>query len=250
VADTRDWGFCEELDDLLWHPEKSLQQGPLAYFTFFWWIHHVHQLLGGFSEVLQLLLPPLLLLAQRLDLPKAVGELFFSVGDYLLQPLDVICTAIQHIPHVSKQLFFICYDFPKLCGEGIFRIHDKLLSGSTRGKQGLTLVRLLLFLELLLEIAQIVLKKPCLSSLFLLQHVKLSLKIAVLRLLVGYAFFHGSKLLVTTHNCFQFLRLLLRVRDHVLYKGEDYDKQLDNVYKQKSDHVIPWQNRTTPCRPS
>jgi hypothetical protein len=25
-----------------------------------------------------------------------------------LQPLDVICTAIQHILHVSKQLFFIC----------------------------------------------------------------------------------------------------------------------------------------------
>jgi hypothetical protein len=38
---------------------------------------------------------------------KAVGELLFSIGDYLLQPLDVICTAIQHILHVSKQLFFI-----------------------------------------------------------------------------------------------------------------------------------------------
>jgi hypothetical protein len=50
-----------------------------------WWIHHVHQLFGSSSEVLQLLLPPLLL-AQRLDLPKAVGELFFSVGNYLLQP--------------------------------------------------------------------------------------------------------------------------------------------------------------------
>jgi hypothetical protein len=111
-------------------------------------------------------------------------------------------------------------------------------------------VRFLLFLELLLEIVQIVLEKPCLSSPFLLQHVKLSLKIAVLCLLVGYAFFHGSKLLVTTHNCFQFLGLLLRVRDHVLHKGEDYDKQLDNVYKQKSDHVLPWQNHTTPCRPS
>jgi hypothetical protein len=102
VADTRDWSFCEELDDLLWRPEKSLQQGPLAYFAFFWCIHHVHQLLGGSSEVLQLLLPPLLLLAQCLDLPKVVGELFFSVGDYLLQPLDVICTVIQHILHVSK----------------------------------------------------------------------------------------------------------------------------------------------------
>jgi hypothetical protein len=40
------------------------------------------------------------------------------------------------------------------------------------------------------------------------------------------------------------------VRDHVLHKGEDYDKQLDNVYKQKCGHVLPWQNRTTPCRPS
>jgi hypothetical protein len=32
----------------------------------------------------------------------------FGVGDHLLQPLDVICAAIQHILHVSKQLFFIC----------------------------------------------------------------------------------------------------------------------------------------------
>jgi hypothetical protein len=47
-------------------------------------------------------LPPLLLLAQHLDLLKAVGELFFSVGDYLLQPLYIICTAIQHVLHVSK----------------------------------------------------------------------------------------------------------------------------------------------------
>jgi hypothetical protein len=32
----------------------------------------------------------------------------FSIGDHILQPLDVICTVIQHILHVSKQLFFIC----------------------------------------------------------------------------------------------------------------------------------------------
>jgi hypothetical protein len=32
----------------------------------------------------------------------------FGVGEDLLQPLDVICTAIQHIFHVSKQHFFIC----------------------------------------------------------------------------------------------------------------------------------------------
>jgi hypothetical protein len=86
---------------------KSLQQGPLACFAFFWWIHHVHQLLGGPPEVLQLFLPPLVLLAQRLDLLKAADELLFGVGDDLLQPLDVICTAIQHILHVSKQLFLI-----------------------------------------------------------------------------------------------------------------------------------------------
>jgi hypothetical protein len=71
------------------------------------------------------------------------------------------------------------------------------------------LVRFLLFLELLLEIAQVVLEKPCLSSLFLLQHVKLSLKIAVLRLLFGYALLPSSKLLVTTHDCFQLLGFLL-----------------------------------------
>jgi hypothetical protein len=39
---------------------------------------------------------------------KAVGELLFSVGDHLLHPLDVICTAIQHILYISMQLFFIC----------------------------------------------------------------------------------------------------------------------------------------------
>jgi hypothetical protein len=53
-------------------------------------------------EVLQLLLPLLLLFAQRLDLLKATGELLFGVVDHLLQPLDVICAAIQHILHVSK----------------------------------------------------------------------------------------------------------------------------------------------------
>jgi hypothetical protein len=70
-------------------------------------------------------------------------------------------------------------------------------------------VRLLLFLELFLEIAQIVLEKPRLSSPLLLQHVKFSLKIAVLRLLFGYAFFLSSKFLMTTHDCFQLLGLLL-----------------------------------------
>jgi hypothetical protein len=64
--------------------------------------------LGGPLEVLQLFLPQLVLLAQRLDLLKAADELLFGVGDDLLQPLDVICMAIQHTLHVNKQLFLIC----------------------------------------------------------------------------------------------------------------------------------------------
>jgi hypothetical protein len=107
MADTRKRGLHEELDDSFWHSEKSLQQGLLACFTFFWWIHHIYERLGGPPENLQFLFPPPLLLAQRLDLLKAVSELLFSIGDHLLQPLDVICIAIQHILHVSKQLFFI-----------------------------------------------------------------------------------------------------------------------------------------------
>jgi hypothetical protein len=85
--------------------------------AFFQWIHHVHQplggsskvhqLLGGSPKVFQLLLTPLILLAQRLDLLKAVDELSLGVADPLLQPLDVICTGIQQVLHVSKQLFFI-----------------------------------------------------------------------------------------------------------------------------------------------
>jgi hypothetical protein len=108
VADTHDRGFSEEIDDLLRCSEKSLQQGRLACFTVFLWVHHVHKLLGGSPEVLQLLLPLLLLFAQRLDLLKTAGELLFGVGDHLLQPLDVNCVVIQHILHVGKQLFFIC----------------------------------------------------------------------------------------------------------------------------------------------
>jgi hypothetical protein len=108
VADTHGRGFGAELDDLLWCSVKLLQQGLLACFTIFLWVHNVHKLLGRSPEVLQLLLPLLLLLAQRPDLPKAIGELLFSVDNYLLQLLDVISTAIQHILHVSKELFFIC----------------------------------------------------------------------------------------------------------------------------------------------
>jgi hypothetical protein len=107
MADACDRGFREELDDSLRRPTKSLQQWLLICFAFLCWIHHIHERLGGFPKNLQFLLPLPLLLAQRLDLPKAVGELFFSIGDYLLQPLDVIYMAIQHILHVSKQLFFV-----------------------------------------------------------------------------------------------------------------------------------------------
>jgi hypothetical protein len=66
MADTRGRGFYEETDDLLRRSEKSLQQGPLACFTVFLSVHHDHKLLGGPPEVLQLLLPLLLLFAQRL----------------------------------------------------------------------------------------------------------------------------------------------------------------------------------------
>jgi hypothetical protein len=94
VADTCDRGFSEELDNLLRRSEKSLKQGTLACFAVVLWVHHVHKLLSGSPVVLQLLLPLLLLLAQCLDLLKAIGELLFSVGDYLLHFLDIICTAI------------------------------------------------------------------------------------------------------------------------------------------------------------
>jgi hypothetical protein len=80
----------------------------------------------------------------------------------------------------------------------------------------LLLMRRLLILELFLElgvffleVSQVVLEEPCLSSPFLLQHVELPLKIVVLRQLLGYALVFGSKLLVTTHNGFQLLGFLL-----------------------------------------
>jgi hypothetical protein len=75
----------------------------------------------------------------------------------------------------------------------------------------LFLERLLLLLELLLElgvgfleVSQVILEKPCLSSPFMLQHLELPLQKAVLRNLLGYALIQGNKFLMTTHNCFQF----------------------------------------------
>jgi hypothetical protein len=69
------------------------------------------------------------------------------------------------------------------------------------------LLELLLELEVgLLEVAEVVLEEPRLSSPLLFQLVELSLKIYVLRKLFRYALLLGSKLLVTT---------FLRVRDHI-----------------------------------
>jgi hypothetical protein len=65
MADTRDGGFGEETLDLLRRSEESLQQGPPVCFVAFLWVHHVHKLLGGSLEVLQLLLPLLLLFTKR-----------------------------------------------------------------------------------------------------------------------------------------------------------------------------------------
>jgi hypothetical protein len=74
------------------------------------------------------------------------------------------------------------------------------------------LVRRLLFLELFLELGvcflevlQVVLEQPSLSSPFLFQHVELPLQIAILSLLLGYALVQGSQFLVTTHNRSQLL---------------------------------------------
>jgi hypothetical protein len=115
VANTCDGGFGDETEDLLRCSEESLQQGLPVCFAAFLRIHHVNKLLGGPLKVLQLLLALLQLLlalllffAQCLDLRKAVDELLLSVGNNHLQPLNIIYTVIQHILHVSKQLFFIC----------------------------------------------------------------------------------------------------------------------------------------------
>jgi hypothetical protein len=108
VADTCDGGFDDEVEDFLRSFEESLQQGSPDRFAAFLRIHHVNKLLGGPLKVLQLLLLLLLFFAKPLDLLKAVDKQLFSVDDNLLQPLHIICTAIQHILHVSKQLFFMC----------------------------------------------------------------------------------------------------------------------------------------------
>jgi hypothetical protein len=79
-------------------------------------------------------------------------------------------------------------------------------------RKGPTLVRFLLLFELLLElgaglleVVEVILEEPHLSSLLLFQLVKLPLEIDVLRQLFRYALLLGSKLLVTMHDYFQLL---------------------------------------------
>jgi hypothetical protein len=134
----------------------------------------------------------------------------------MLQQGPLVCFAIFLWVHHVPKLLGGSPEVLQLCGEDIFRIQDKLLSESTRGKKGLALVHLLLFFELflelgvgLLEIAEIILEEPSLSRPLQLQLVKLSLKINVLCQLFGYAFFLGSKLLVAAHGCLQIFGLLL-----------------------------------------
>jgi hypothetical protein len=67
----------------------------------------------------------------------------------------------------------------------------------------LRLLLLELFLELgvgLLEVLQVILEQPSLSSSFMLQHIQLSLQIAVLRNFFGDALVQGSYLSRITHN--------------------------------------------------
>jgi hypothetical protein len=68
-------------------------------------------------QLLQLFLAFLFLFAQSLDLLEAVDELLLRVGHHLLQTLDFICAAIEHVLQVSKQLFFIIYEFLNFCGD-------------------------------------------------------------------------------------------------------------------------------------
>jgi hypothetical protein len=91
-----------------------IYQWGLAFGVVLPWVHHLNKLL---SCRLQLLLAFLLLFAQSLDLLEAVDELLLHVGNHLLEPLDFICAAIEHVLQVSKQLFFIIYKFLNFCGD-------------------------------------------------------------------------------------------------------------------------------------
>jgi hypothetical protein len=94
-------GLSDEAEDFLRSSAKSLQQGLPVCCAIFQRIHHFNQLSGGHPLVLQLFLALFLLFAQRLDLLKAIDELLLSIGDHLLQLLDVICMPIQHILDIS-----------------------------------------------------------------------------------------------------------------------------------------------------
>jgi hypothetical protein len=87
--------FCEALRS------RSSRGSPVCC-AVFQRIHHFNQLSDGHPQVLQLFLALFLLFAQRLDLLKATGELLLSIGDHVLQLLDVICTTMQLILHISK----------------------------------------------------------------------------------------------------------------------------------------------------
>jgi hypothetical protein len=109
----------------------------------------------------------------------------------------------------------------------VFRIQDKLLSESTRGKKGLALARFFLFFELFLElgvrllkVAEIVLEEPRFSHPLQLQLVEISLKIYVLLLLLPYALFFCLEFPVATHDCFQLFGFLLGEFGHILHRGK------------------------------
>jgi hypothetical protein len=91
--------------------------------------------------------------------------------------------------------------------KSFFRIQDKLINASTRGKQWLTLVRLPLVFELLLVrffllSVPLLVRFPLHLELFSEFGIRL-LEGADLCFVVGDAPFQGSELLVITHDGFQ-----------------------------------------------
>jgi hypothetical protein len=110
-------GLGDEVQDSLWRSTKTIYQWGLALGVVLPWVHHLNKLLSCRLQLLQLFLAFLLLFAQSLDLLEAVDELLLRIGNHLLQPLDFICAAIEHVLQVSKQLFFIIYEFLNFCGD-------------------------------------------------------------------------------------------------------------------------------------
>jgi hypothetical protein len=58
--------------------------------------------LGCHLQLFILFLALLPFFAQRLDLLETVDELFLRIGNHLLQSLDFVCAAIEHVLQVSK----------------------------------------------------------------------------------------------------------------------------------------------------